>query len=106
VRAADGELELRNRGTAAVFYVVFELEDAAVIDWIPCLDPATCPRVDPGTAVAIRYEDIFGFDPGDERAILYWWHLVDTGEEPPEGSEVPEEPYRPDEVRSVTVELE
>ena len=105
VRADGDELELRNRGTAAVFYIVLEQEDAAVIDWMACVDPDTCPRVDPGMSLAIAYPDIIGYDPRDERALLYWWHLVEN-EEPPEGSEVPPAPYRPDGIRTIVVELE
>lgn len=102
VRAEDGAVSLRNGTGAAVFYFLVERNTAAVIDWIPCLDPETCARVDDGETLRIAHEEITGWEEGESEAILYWWHLVEREPPIPPG----EAAYRWDEIRSVEIELE
>jgi hypothetical protein len=76
IRAGAGDLQLENRTSAPVYTFVIERETAAVANWAPCTNPATCEAIAPGQQRRIAYDDIPGYEPGDDEAIVYWWHLI------------------------------
>jgi hypothetical protein len=86
---------LANSSASAVFYIVIENETATRIDWIPCADASRCLQVTPHSEKTVPNSDIIGYTPGDQQAIVYWWHLV-----PAPGGGV-----RADSVRVVQVRL-
>ncbi len=86
-------LEATNHRTATIYYITMERGTAAVVDWIPCTDPGTCPSVDAGERKTISYDDILGWDSEATEVLFYWWHLV-----PGSGDEL-----RPDSIRGRVV---
>lgn len=88
-------VRIANGREAPIFFFVVEREAAAVINWGPCTDPETCPRVDPGEIGVLEVTAIAGFRPNAEEAILYWWHLIPT-----EGDE-----FAADEIRNAVFDL-
>jgi hypothetical protein len=69
-------LSIRNGRDATIYYFAIDRELAAVVDWIPCTDPETCPLIRPGDVEVVRYDDM----PGQARSgevVLFWWHLVE-----------------------------
>jgi hypothetical protein len=79
VRADPPVLRLSNRGDVVIYWTAMEAEFASRVDWIPCVDPARCPSLEPGQTRALPYEEIAGYEPGAEEAIVYWWRLVPRG---------------------------
>lgn len=95
VRGEGGAVRITNHLADHVYYFVVESEDAALVDWTPCtLHREACPHVHAGETIAIPYAELPGYEPGDDEAILHWWHLISG----PEG-------LRPDEVRSIVFRL-
>ena len=84
----DGQVQARllptgirvTNGTAAVlYYAAFEREIMALIDWIPCTDPDSCPRIRVNETITIPFSQVTGWELDSREAILYWWHLVPAG---------------------------
>ena len=48
---------------------------AAVINWAPGIDENN-PSIASQKFVEINFEDIAGYDDGDEEAIVYYWIAV------------------------------
>ena len=76
-----------------IYYFPVERQSTALIDWIPCTDPAVCDRVDAGSDRLVPFEEIAGWEDGDREVVLYWWGLV------PDGTGG----FRPDRIRSLVV---
>jgi hypothetical protein len=74
VSAGSQSLLLQNPTGRPIYYLVLESNFAALANWYQCADPDTCPRVEARSQVRVDYEDIAGYEPGDKRAIVYWWH--------------------------------
>lgn len=96
IRNGAGEVELDNRTNAPVYTFVIERDAAARSMWGPCSNPATCDAISPGQERRIAYDDIAGYEPGADEAIVYWWHLVPA----PGGG------FAPDSIRSEVVRLD
>src|SRR2546426_12797790 len=94
VTSRSGSLQLANATDGPVFYTVIESETARRVDWVPCVDPFTCPSVAPHRQRAIPYTEIMGYQPGDPEAIVYWWHLY-----------APADGFEPDSIRVTRVRL-
>ena len=88
-------IRIANGREAPIFFFVVERQASAVINWDPCTNPETCPRVDPGEIEMLEVTAIAGFRPDAEEAILYWWHLIPT-----EGDE-----FAVDEIRNAVFDL-
>ena len=69
-------LRLVNGSSAAVFYIVIERDATALVDWIPCTNPSTCPQVTAHGEKIVPYSAIIGYKPDAREAVLYWWYLV------------------------------
>lgn len=95
-RAMTGVLELTNRSDATVHFFAAERNTLAVLDWIPCVDPAACQGIPPAAILRLPYAGITGYSPGAEEVVVYHWRLV-PGTTP--------RTWRPDSIRSVTVTL-
>jgi hypothetical protein len=92
---ADG-LEITNTTDAPVYYRARDPLSLALSDRIPCLEPASCPRVPARSRITVPFsEAIVGYRPGTERALVSWWHFVQQ----PDGS------ARADRVRTFEIEL-
>ena len=77
VRGSLGIARITNERGRRIYYFLIERRDSARILWGPCTeDLDSCPHVDPGQTLALPYSAIVGFDPGDEQAVLHWWHLA------------------------------
>ena len=74
VAAWDGEITLRNESPSVVHYVLIEEETATRVDLY--FDPTQWPSVAPGETVRVAYEDVNGYGPNAERAVVYW-HSAD-----------------------------
>lgn len=96
IRTGAGEVQLDNRTNAPVYTFVIEREAAARTDWVACTNPATCDAIAPGQERRIAYDDIPGYETGDDEAIVYWWHLMPA----PGGG------FAPDSLRSEVVRLD
>lgn len=95
VSATPPELRLVNSGTKPVYYFVVESGLAIRMNWAPCTDPKSCPRVPPKGEVAVPYSSISGYSPEAKSALVYWWYLVPTRE----GA------FAPDSIRALGVEF-
>jgi hypothetical protein len=87
-----GAIELTNGSSARVFYFLYERQDAARINWAPCVDAVRCPSLRPGERVVIPNTAIGGYGPGKAEAIVWWWRG-------------PREPGL-DDIRAIVVRLE
>lgn len=77
---ADGGVRLRGLTDRAVYYFVADGETLALLDWVPCIDPATCPRVPPRGSVDVPRTAIAGDQPGSRTVVVYHWLLVRRGD--------------------------
>lgn len=90
VRAASGELVIRNSTPSPVFYFAAGRETATRLDWRLCADPDRCNPLAPGD---VRHVPLSQINGGDEPELIFaWWHGVAT----PNG-------WGPDSVRSAIV---
>jgi hypothetical protein len=71
IRAGSGQLVLRNDLAEPVHYVAVEAETATLIDLY--FDPSMWPAVASRTTVRLRYEQVTGYSPGDEEAVVFLW---------------------------------
>jgi len=95
VRAAPPLLELTNQSPAPVYTFTIERQTAAYTDWAPCTDAARCAAIKTGVTASVPYTQIAGYAPGAREAIVYWWHLVPSGQAT----------FRPDSLRAIVVTL-
>ena len=95
VDAVPPRLILSNEGSSPVYIMVVERNSLAVVDWVPCVNPLTCPGIRPGRDSIMLYSRITGYEAGEDEAIVYWWHLL-----PKAGGG-----FEVDEIRQVPVEL-
>lgn len=70
VRAKDDHLVLTNQLSEPVHYVAMEQAISAAVLIAP---PSEWPALAPGGEKEIPYEDLFGYTPSAERAIVGWW---------------------------------
>ena len=82
-----------NQGARPVFYFAVDRIAAATILWAPCVDPDSCPRIDPRHVETIPLENIAFWETASTEALFYWWHLVPT-----HGGA-----FQPDSIRSIVV---
>lgn len=71
VHASRGRLTLHNASSIPIHYVALEEETSTRVDLY--FDPSEWPSIPPRSQVRIRYEDLMGYEPGSERAVIYWW---------------------------------
>lgn len=69
-RAEDDHLVLTNRLPEAVHYVAMEEGISALVS---LTHPSEWPALAPGDEKEIPYDDLLGYTPSAERAIVYWW---------------------------------
>ena len=97
ILSTTGEgVRFRNPTARNVYYTAMERETAALVDWAPCTDPARCSSVPPRGEVTIPYAAIYGYEPGDREAIVFYWELVPT---------TPDGDFRVENLRSQVVSL-
>ena len=77
---SGGQLRLENVGTERLYYAVFEREQLALILWAASVNPPA-EFLAPGSAVRIPYEEIFGYVPGKEEVVVFWWFRADANAE-------------------------
>lgn len=93
-RLTTAGLLASNHTAADIYFTAFEREIVALIEWVPCSDPATCrPRLTPAADTTIPYASIYGWGPASREVVCYWWHSVPNGA----GG------YRPDSIRGLVV---
>jgi hypothetical protein len=73
---------------------VADKDRLALLDWVPCTDPATCESVDGGATARISYSDIYGVGQGSQ-VVIFHWRLIPAGA----GK------YKVDSIRNLEVEL-
>ena len=96
VRVVGPTIVLTTDDAEPVHYFAIDRAAAALIDWAPCTDPATCPSVSRGVPVRIPFSSLGSeVEGGGREAIIYHWQLEEDGS----GS------YRVDSVRSIVVSL-
>jgi hypothetical protein len=95
VSVASRSLRLENQNSRAIYYLVMTSDLAARALWAPCTSPEQpCARLEPQATAQVPYSQISGYEQGSREAILFWYHLVESG-----GG------WRADEIRSVRVRL-
>jgi len=73
--ARNQQIELVNRTPLPVFTMVLGRSAAALIDWMPCVDPVQCPPIAPGARRNVPYpEGLYGVV--EHEALVYWWHAT------------------------------
>ena len=97
IRARLGSFTLVNRTSESIYYFAIERQTSALVDWAPCSNPTTCPRVGPNGTVTLRYADIYGYELGRDEAVVYHWRLIPSA--------ASSTGFTPDRVRSVIVAL-
>ena len=75
VIAQNSALVVENQSADPVFFLVYERQAAAVINWAPCVTQA-CPSIGPGARTILPYAAIGGYAPGKTEAIVWWWRAV------------------------------
>lgn len=78
IMTTEDGLRFRNPTERTIYYVVFERQYAARVNFAPCTDAPRCPSITPGAAETIPFARIGGYAPGAREAIVYYWHLVPT----------------------------
>ena len=76
VQSTNG-IEIHNRRSRPVYYIVMDSRAAASSLWVPCVEPARCKSVASGQTVRVPASEITGWGESDT-VIVYWWHLVST----------------------------
>jgi hypothetical protein len=78
VLAKGGSLQLQNHSDRRTFYLIYEREGAALINWAQCVDPdpSVCPSLEPGERTVVPYSAIGGYQPGKTEAIVWSWKAV------------------------------
>lgn len=95
-READGYLELENRSGATVYTFAADRDLLPVLDWAPCVDPATCAGIEPGTVRRTALGQILANDRRHAEIAVYHWQLVPSTS----GSG-----YQPDSIRQLIVRV-
>ena len=82
IQATGSEIVLSNAATQPTFYLVFERETAARINFATCVEGPQCLNVTAGSSVRVPYRQISGYVWGSKEAIVYWWRRVQTATGP------------------------
>ena len=93
--AEPGQIAITNRTGALVYTFVLGRNASALVDWIPCSDPATCAGLEVGGTRRVPNPSSLGTSPPETEALVYWWHLVPA----PGGG------FKPDSIRVGVVRL-
>lgn len=77
---AEG-LRLRNDTDRTVYYAAFEHDwgTRGLFLFGPCTDAPRCPSIAAGATVTVPFDEITGYTPEAEKALVYTWHLVPSG---------------------------
>ncbi|MGH7503250.1 MAG: hypothetical protein ACREL7_16105 [Longimicrobiales bacterium] len=75
VVARRDAMSIRNGRDATIYYFAIDRELAAVVDWMACSNPDTCPQIGTADTKIVRYEDLLGAARSGE-IVVFWWHLV------------------------------
>ncbi len=66
-----------NKTTIAIFYFIHTTDNLAnFLPPPPCVNPATCRRVEPWSSKAIDYSEFGGQRSRTRKALFTWWHIV------------------------------
>ncbi len=95
VLASPPNLVMTNQTATPIYSFIVDQRTLALVDWAPCLDPATCDPLAAGTTKTVPYDSILGYSAQTESVVVYWWHLV-----PNRGTG-----FRPDSLRAQVVGL-
>lgn len=95
---ADRSLVLHSLATEPLYYFVVERETLALIDWVPCTDPSTCPSVPAGGSTIVTPDHIASWHEGAKEGVVYYWRLVPK--DPHSGGG-----FAPDSIRHLVVRL-
>jgi len=96
VRKAASDVELTNVSNAPVYYFAVDRALLALLDWVPCADPATCQGIPAGAAKQVPFDSIEGYSATTADVVVYHWRLVRN---------VGTSGFRPDSVRAVIVPI-
>ncbi len=80
--ARNQQVVVTNNSASPVFTFVIGRVIEMRTDWIPCVDAARCPPIQPGTSRVYPYETLMR-EPGEKEVVVRWWRAV------PDGSGVP-----------------
>jgi hypothetical protein len=94
VTSRPDALVIANAGSDPVYTFALTQEASALVDWIPCSDPTRCQGIAQGATRVVPYSQIYDYSRGTRAVIIYWWHLVPSGNG-----------FAPDEIRAVVVQL-
>jgi hypothetical protein len=92
VNVFTDQLQLVNQSQQPIYF--FAIERNSLLDWAPCVDPATCEAIPVGGSKFLLYTEINGYQTGATEAVVHHWLLV------PQGTE-----FQPDSIRSPVVHL-
>ena|SRR5688500_466065 len=77
VAVVDGgqAIAITNRTSRPIFTFVVDRQEAALINWAPCVSGPSCPPLPPGDTRLTPFPA--GPRSGEQReALVYWWHAV------------------------------
>ena len=92
VNVFTDQLQLVNLSQQPIYF--FVIERNSLLDWAPCVDPATCEAIAAGGSKMLAYTEIAGYQAGATEALVHHWLLVQQGSE-----------FQPDSIRSPVVHL-
>jgi hypothetical protein len=76
--ARNQQVVVANNSGSAVFTMIIGRNAETLVDWIPCVDVASCPPIQPGQSRARSYESLL-LGPGEKEVIVHWWHAATDG---------------------------
>jgi hypothetical protein len=79
VESSRGRLLLHNLSDDPIYYFAVEQSVTPLLDWIPCTNPGTCPKVSPHAVLQIPFEEIAFYQTNATNAIVYHWRLRSSG---------------------------
>lgn len=73
----DGQaIVVANIGDAPLYYFAADRNALALLDWIPCTDPAKCIGIASGASKRIAFSEVVAYQPGSAEAVVYHWRLI------------------------------
>jgi hypothetical protein len=79
VTVRPGRLVVQNVGSELLYTFALTRDATAVVDWIPCSDPARCDGIAPGARREVPYSEIYDYTRETREIVVYGWHLVPNG---------------------------
>ena len=76
--ARNQRVVVANRSGTAVFTMIIGRNAETRVDWMPCVDAARCPPIQPGESQVHPYASLV-LDTGEKEVIVHWWHTATDG---------------------------